>query len=103
MLKPSLLLLTLFFVCSFASAQVIVKMKPGKPPTAVKPPCPHPGYIWIDGEWHYSRRFMRYVWVGGHWTKPAPGFTWVAGHWLQGSWGYKWMPGHWEKKGNKKK
>ena len=33
------------------------------------PPCPGPGYTWVDGYW--SRNYGRPVWVAGYWNAPV--------------------------------
>lgn len=34
-------------------------------PAPLRPPCPGPGYTWVDGYWGPSR-----VWVNGYWAVP---------------------------------
>src|SRR5438552_12887399 len=34
------------------------------------PPCPGPGYTWVDGYW--SQDYGRQFWVNGYWTAPQP-------------------------------
>ena len=36
------------------------------------PPCPGPGYTWVDGYW--TNDYGRQVWVAGYWNAP-PVFT----------------------------
>ena len=33
------------------------------------PPCPGPGYVWVDGYW--SQFSGRNRWVAGYWTRPS--------------------------------
>lgn len=37
-------------------------------PVAYVPPCPGPGYVWVDG--YYANGY----WVPGYWQAPAVGF-----------------------------
>jgi hypothetical protein len=63
----------------------------GPAPVAVaayRPPCPGPGYVWIDGYYDgYGR------WFDGYWAAPPyEGAYWVAprnfgGHFYAGYWG----------------
>jgi YXWGXW repeat-containing protein len=39
------------------------------------PPCPGPGYTWVDGYW--TNDYGRQVWVPGYWN--APIFTFQSG------------------------
>lgn len=36
------------------------------------PPCPGPGYTWIDGYW--TNNYGRQVWVPGYWNAPVISF-----------------------------
>ena len=33
------------------------------------PPCPGPGYTWVDGYW--SQNFRQPVWIAGYWSAPV--------------------------------
>jgi hypothetical protein len=73
---------------------------PPPPPlrVEVRPPLPHPGWVWRPGYWNWYGG--RYVWVGGVYIAPggpgyygyAPGARWVPGHF--GPYG-RWIPAHW--------
>lgn len=76
------------------NAQVYVKVCP-RPPVHVRPANPHPGHVWIDGDWVYNGR--TYVWREGYWAAPKAGHKWVPGHWKNGKRGFKWVPGHWKR------
>jgi WXXGXW repeat (2 copies) len=39
------------------------------------PPCPGPGYTWVDGYW--TNNFGRQTWVAGYWNAP-PIFTYQS-------------------------
>ncbi len=43
------------------------------------PPCPGPGYTWVDGYW--SQNYGRPVWIAGYWNAPvySTGFGFAAG------------------------
>ena len=50
-----------------AAPRVSVGIGFGAPaPVAAVPPCPGPGYTWIDGYYAPNR-----VWVAGYWRPPA--------------------------------
>lgn len=36
------------------------------------PPCPGPGYTWVDGYW--SQDYGRPIWIAGYWSAPAFSF-----------------------------
>jgi len=36
------------------------------------PPCPGPGYAWVDGYW--APQGGRNVWIGGFWRAPYAGY-----------------------------
>jgi len=45
----------------------------GAPPVyaaAYRPPCPGPGYAWVDGYWGFDGG--RRVWIDGFWRAPEP-------------------------------
>lgn len=97
-----LVMLTALFTLVIAAptdAQVVVKIKPSRPHVvAVKPACPGPHYVWIDGHWRWSKKKHDYVWVDGHWVKARKGHVWVDGHWADVPGGHKWVPGHWQRR-----
>jgi hypothetical protein len=39
------------------------------------PPCPGPGYTWVDGYW--TNDYGRQTWVAGYWSAPA--FSYQSG------------------------
>jgi hypothetical protein len=80
------------------NAQVFVKIRPIRPAVVVvKPACPGPNHIWVDGDWRWNPKRNEYVWVDGYWLAPKPGRNWIAGEWIEGPEGHKWVPGHWVK------
>ena len=36
---------------------------------SIIPPCPGPGYTWVDGYW--SQNYGQPVWIAGYWSAPA--------------------------------
>jgi len=72
-----------------------VRMAPPPPPAYSygyrRPPCPAPGYVWVDGYWNWNRN--RYAWTNGYWMRPPlAGGYWVAprydrGRFFAGLWG----------------
>jgi YXWGXW repeat-containing protein len=40
------------------------------------PPCPGPGYTWVDGYW--TNDYGRQVWVAGYWNAPSVFTGYVA-------------------------
>ena len=75
-MKTRLLVLVLLAAGSvFAGTHVFVGVGVGggfgyAPPSAyyAAPPCPGPGYSWIDGSWYWAGPH-RY-WHGGYWAAP---------------------------------
>lgn len=86
------LLFTGFFSASHAQNYVTVK------PTvkiAARPACPHPGYLWVSGDWKWQGN--KYVWHNGYWAAPPKkGAMWYPGHWKKDNKGYYWIPGKWQ-------
>lgn len=65
-----LMLIALFglFAGSASHAQaVFVRVRP-VPPVFIRPVCPGPGHIWVDGMWRWDRRLRRNIWVEGYWS-----------------------------------
>ena len=85
------------FIGSNLPAQVFVKVRPVVPVVVVKPACPSPAHVWVDGSWSWNKRQHQYVWVNGFWVVPKPGKIWVDGQWVEGPQGHKWVNGRWVK------
>jgi hypothetical protein len=69
---------------------------PPPPPMVVvtRPARPSRFHIWIEG--HHVVRSGEWVWVGGHWARPARrGMKWVPGYTRRVERGWIWRPGHW--------
>jgi hypothetical protein len=78
------------------SAQVYVKVKPGKP-IKVKTVSPGKDYCYIDEDW--TTKGDSYVWTGDRWEKvPKPEMVWTPGYWVDKKKGFVWVPGHWEER-----
>jgi len=90
------------------------KPRPPKPSPKSENPGPPKaeGALWVSGQWVYSEQRGHWVWVGGHWQRPAavpadevenpgeapvPGCRWQAGHWvwIEGSGTWQWERGYW--------
>jgi hypothetical protein len=75
-----------------AQPRVAIGVQIGTPAPVVvrdyRPPCPGPGYVWIDGNYDAYGN-----WIGGYWALPPyAGAYWVApridaGHFVAGYWG----------------
>lgn len=60
-------------VGTISEAQVFVKIRPIVPVMAVRPVCPSPAHVWVDGEWRWSKRRHEYVWADGFWIERREG------------------------------
>jgi hypothetical protein len=58
----------------FAGPRFSIGVGFGTPPAyaANIPPCPGPGYTWVDGYW--TNNYGRQVWVPGFWNAPVVSF-----------------------------
>ena len=76
---------------------IYVEEAPPPPPrvVVVRPACPSPDYIWVEG--YYERRGSRYGWVEPRWVRPpSRGAAWRPGYhhvdprgrrvWTRGRW-----------------
>ena len=58
----------------------------------VRPPCPGPDYVWIDGYYDYYGR--GYNWRPGYWgRRPHHRAVWVAPRWHRGN----YFVGYWRR------
>lgn len=75
-MKKAMLAMVLLAGSALAGPRIAVGIGFGAPaPVAVvQPPCPGPGYVWVDG--YYAPNG---VWVAGFWRAPGIGFV-VAPH-----------------------
>ena len=82
----------------FAGTHVAIGVQIGRPvvvpaPVAVnpyRPPCPGPGYVWIEG---YYDEFGN--WYAGYWALPPyAGSYWVAPRYY----GHRYYPGYWRRR-----
>lgn len=77
-----------------ARTTVIITNAPPPRPRIVRPPCPGPTYVWIDGRYDY--RGDRYVWVSGRWSVPPRGRrAWRSGRWERRGGTYVYIKGRW--------
>ena len=73
-----------------------VKVKPAAPNVVVvRPACPSPKHIWIDGDWVWSPQANQYIYTEGKWVLPNTAAVWVPGHWKNTKYGWHWVNGHW--------
>jgi hypothetical protein len=54
---------------------------------------PGPGYVWISGDWVWSRG--NYRWREGRWERRRAGRSWHEGYWEKLNNGYRWHRGRW--------
>jgi hypothetical protein len=75
-MKKAMLALILLASAALAGPRITVGIGFGAPArvAVVRPPCPGPGYVWVDG---YDTADG--VWVAGFWRAPAIGIA-VAPH-----------------------
>ena len=75
---------------------VYVKVRPNVPKVmVVRPACPGPKHIWIDGDWVWNPKMNQYVWVEGKWVLPKESAVWIPGQWKNTRFGWVWVPGYW--------
>jgi hypothetical protein len=92
------LIASMFMSLTFAHAQIVIRERLVAPGVVVvRPACPGPHHIWVEGEWRWSRREGRYVWANGYWLKERFGHEWVPGHWVEVEGGVRWEGGHWRR------
>lgn len=88
-------LLALSFTAA-ANAQFAIRIRPATPVINIRPVCPSPRHIWVNGE--YVWRGGNYVYTDGYWAEPHAGYRgWVEGHWKSTRRGWVWVPGHWRR------
>lgn len=81
-----------------AHPHVYVKVRPVHHHVQViRPACPAPGHMWVEGDWRWNPQINNYMWIDGRWIAPQPYSKWIPGHWKQTYEGYYWVPGHWKK------
>jgi len=94
----------LFFLVMITAVQlnahpyVYVAVRPVRPNVVVvRPACPGPRHVWVDGDWVWNAGVHNYVWNEGRWVMPEPYSKWIPGHWRNAPQGYYWVPGHWKR------
>ena len=77
--------------------EIEIGFPPPPPPPMVivkRPQRPSRFHIWIEGR--HIVRSGKWVWVGGHWARPAwSGAKWVPGHTRRSREVWIWRPGCW--------
>jgi|ERR1700756_4057320 len=88
--------IVLFSVCSSASAQIYVSVRPVVP-IIVRAPRPSLAHVWIDEEWEPNGSEYRYG--GSRWESPPhSGYTYRQGYWKRHDRGHEvWVHGGWRK------
>jgi hypothetical protein len=72
----------------------VVPAYPMPPGPDVAPPPPSPDTVWVPG--YYEWNGVQYVWVGGYWAVPPPGFhVFVQGGWVLSGGGYFYRRPYW--------
>ena len=75
----------------------VVVSKPNRPKVIVKRPnYKRPGYVWVEGYWHWNPFFGRYVWKKARWKKIKRNHYWVPGYWGVDPGGFFWVEGYWK-------
>ena len=83
-------------VTAVADAQFGIRIRPAAPVITIRPACPSPRHVWVNGE--YVWRGGNYVYTDGYWAEPRGGYRgWVEGHWKNTRRGWVWVPGHWRR------
>lgn len=74
-----------------------VKVKPIPAKVVViKPACPSPNHIWIDGDWVWDTHSNNFILTPGKWILHNAGYKWIPGHWKHSKYGWNWVNGHWK-------
>jgi len=89
-IKTAIVAVTALTLYSCAGGMVVTARP--EPPVYVRPVPPHPGWVWVDGDWYW--RGGRYVYRQGYWAEPR-GRVWIGGGWEHRGHGYYWRRGHW--------
>lgn len=72
-----------------------VPSAPPPPVVELAPPFPGPGWIWLDGYWHWN---TRWIWISGRWTQvPAYSPGWIAPRVEVHRGRYWFHPGYWSR------
>lgn len=88
-----ILIATILCLNSCSTEKHVVAEQPVAP-VYTRPEEPGPGYIWVEGNWHW--RSGKYVFENGDWVKPKQNKTWVTGSWMKTDKGYYWQKGYWQ-------
>ena len=90
----AVLLLAVIFASCSSSGYVTVSSRP-EPPVYVRPVSPHPGWVWIDGDYYW--RGGSYAYRQGYWAAPRPRYSYAPGSWQHRGNGYYWKRGRWHR------
>ena len=76
-----------------ASTTQVIQYAPPPAPVETVVIAPGQGYVWVDGEWEWSGRW---IWCAGHWAyPPQSGVVWVVGRSWNDHRGWHNEHGHW--------
>jgi hypothetical protein len=95
-MKTQLLALVMLAGGSALAADISIGIQIGAPPppvvvVPVRPPCPGPEWLWVDGYWYPVGH--RYRWHEGYWTRPPyEGAFWVGPRYDEG----RYFAGYWQ-------
>jgi WXXGXW repeat (2 copies) len=56
---------------------------------------PSATYVWVEGNWVWSRQSHSYNHSGGRWIVPTRNRTYEPGRWNRNSHGSRWQRGRW--------
>lgn len=71
----------------------VVEVQDEPPPPRYETYEVRPGYVWIQGNWHYNGR--QYVWHNGRYERERVGHVWAPGRWERRGRGHVWVEGRW--------
>ncbi len=78
----------------YVTTRTVVAAPPPAPIVEVATVAQNPGYVWVDGYWHWNG--YDYEWVAGYWdVPPTVGYVWDPGGWVVVNGGYGYVAGRW--------
>jgi hypothetical protein len=66
------------------------------PPQETVVMAARPGYIWVDGYWHWGG--SRWNWYRGYYARERVGYYYVKGGWTYREGRHYWAPGRWHRR-----